>query len=86
VKELRGFKRVTLKPGERKRVTLTLDVAQMAYLDQAMRLVVEPGEVTVTVGNSSADEAAQAKFRIVGPTLRLRKRRTFFNKVTVAKG
>jgi beta-glucosidase len=85
VKELRGFKRVTLKPGERKRVTLTLDTAQMAYLDQAMRLVVEPGKVTVTVGNSSADEAVQASFRIVGPTLRLRKRRSFFNKVTVGK-
>lgn len=83
VKELRGFQRVALRPGQTKSVTLTLNVAQMAYYDQEMRLVVEPGTVTVLVGSSSAEIAATGTFRITGPALRLRKRKVFFNKVRV---
>ncbi len=85
VKELRGFKRVTLKPGETKRVTFTLSVPQMAYYDLKMNLVVEPGTVRVMVGNSSQDLPVEATFRIEGPTLKLRKRKVFFNKVKVGK-
>lgn len=84
IKELRGFQRVTLKPGQKKTVTLTLNVAQMAYYDVDMRLGVEPGTVTVMVGSSSAEIAESAKFAINGPALRLRKRKVYFNKARVA--
>ncbi len=53
VKELRGFRRVHLAPGERKHVTFTLPVELLAYYDAAMQLVVEPATVQVMVGNSS---------------------------------
>jgi beta-glucosidase len=85
VKELRGFKRVTLKPGQSRRVTLELAIPQMAWLDAEMRLGVEPVTVQVMVGNSSADNAVEGSFRIAGPALRLHKRRRFLNRVTVSK-
>jgi len=53
VKELRGFQRVTLQPGEAKRVTFHLHLHQTAYYDRTMRFVVEPGTLQVMVGNSA---------------------------------
>jgi beta-glucosidase len=53
VKELRGFKRVTLKPGETKTVELELGPDALALYDQSMNRVVEPGFFDVMVGTSS---------------------------------
>jgi beta-glucosidase-like glycosyl hydrolase len=53
VKELRGFERVTLKPGEKKTVTFTLGPDALSLIDQRMQRVVEPGRFDVTVGTSS---------------------------------
>ena len=55
VKELKGFQRLTLRPGESRSITFTLTRADLALLDEAMNLVVEPGEFEVMVGGSSAD-------------------------------
>ena len=56
LKELKGFARVALQPGETKRVTLLLAAEQLAYWDvKSKRFVVEPDRVRVTVGGSSAD-------------------------------
>ncbi|MDT5271841.1 MAG: beta-glucosidase [Acidobacteriota bacterium] len=55
-KELKGFARVALQPGETKRVTLKLDAHQLAYWDvKSKRFVVEPDRVRLVVGGSSAD-------------------------------
>lgn len=85
VKELRAFQRVSLRPGETKTVVFDLSLAQMAYYDLEMNLGVEPGQVTVMVGNSAHDVQASAGFTVVGPALRLRKRKVFFNKVSMRK-
>ena len=53
VRELKGFERVTLAPGERRRVSFTLAPEHLGFYDQRMRWVVEPGEFRVYVGNSS---------------------------------
>jgi beta-glucosidase len=53
VKELKGFERVTLKPGEKRRVEFTLTPDLLGFHNREMRWVVEPGKFTVTVGNSS---------------------------------
>jgi beta-glucosidase len=53
IKELKGFKRVSLQPGERRRVTFILHTHQLGYYDEAMRYTVHPGTVEVLVGNSS---------------------------------
>jgi beta-glucosidase len=55
-KQLRGFQRVTLAPGERKTVRLPLRAEDLAYWDAAAHAwVVEPGPVELMVGSSSAD-------------------------------
>jgi beta-glucosidase len=53
VKELRGFARVTLKPGESTTVSFTLGPAELSLIDRAMRRVVEPGRFDVMVGTSA---------------------------------
>jgi beta-glucosidase len=56
IRELRGFKRVALQPGERKTVELVLLAKSLAYWDESKRaFVVEAGTVELQVGSSSAD-------------------------------
>jgi beta-glucosidase len=57
VKELRGFERVALSPGERKTVTFKLGPAALRFSDEHMNRVVEPGLFDVMVGNSSRTSA-----------------------------
>jgi len=54
VRELKGFERVTLAPGETKTIRFTLVANALAFLDRGMRRVVEPGTFDVMVGGSSA--------------------------------
>jgi beta-glucosidase len=55
VKELRGFRRVTLKPGETQTVTFQLGPEELSYYNRDMRRVVEPGSFTIMVGGNSVD-------------------------------
>jgi beta-glucosidase len=54
-KELKGFVKVRLAPGEKKTIVFTLFPEQLAFFDQQMRLVVEPGVFDVMIGASSQD-------------------------------
>jgi beta-glucosidase len=67
VKELKGFIRVRLEPGETRRVTLALPARRLAYYDEGQAgWVVESVAYPVYVGPSSAPESLlQAQFRIV---------------------
>ncbi len=53
VQELRGFERVSLQPGERRRVHFQLGPEELGLYDRQLRFVVEPGAFQVRVGNSS---------------------------------
>lgn len=55
VRQLVGFKRLTIPAGDRRRLKFLLDSSQFAYYDRQMRLVVDPGEVEVMVGSSSRE-------------------------------
>jgi beta-glucosidase len=56
IRELRGFERIRLKPGEKRRVSFTLKGEQLAFYDVNRHdFVVEPGKFDVMVGGSSAD-------------------------------
>jgi beta-glucosidase len=68
VRELRGFRRVTLQPGETRTLRFTLGRDAMAMLDAGLRRVIEPGTFTVWVGGSSA-VTNEAKFTVTGETL-----------------
>jgi beta-glucosidase len=56
VKELKGFQRVTLRPGEKRRIEFTLAAEQLGFYNREMRFVVEPGEFKIMLATSSADE------------------------------
>jgi beta-glucosidase len=57
VKELKGFRRITLAPGERRVVEFLLTANELAFLNEKMERVVEPGMFEIMVGASSADGA-----------------------------
>ncbi|HWD20678.1 MAG TPA: glycoside hydrolase family 3 N-terminal domain-containing protein [Verrucomicrobiae bacterium] len=59
LKELKGFQRVTLQPGEKTIVSLALTPDLLAFHNVDMKLVVEPGEFEIMVGSSSRDEDLQ---------------------------
>jgi beta-glucosidase len=56
VRELKGFERVPLSPGETRRVTFTLTTDDLSFTNQAMQRVTEPGEFDVWVGGHSQAE------------------------------
>ncbi|HXI24412.1 MAG TPA: beta-glucosidase BglX [Pyrinomonadaceae bacterium] len=56
VRELKGFQRVTLRPGEKRRVEFILTPELLGFYNRDVRFVVEPGEFRVMVGTSSADQ------------------------------
>jgi beta-glucosidase len=64
VKELRGFRRISLNPGETKTVELALGPSELSFLNRDMRRVVEPGTFRVMVGGNS-DELIEAKLSVV---------------------
>jgi beta-glucosidase len=64
VKELRGFKRITLAPGQKQKVEFTLTSKELQFLDRNFKPVVEPGEFIVYVGPSS-DRGLQSSFEVV---------------------
>jgi beta-glucosidase len=64
VKVLRGFKRVSLAPGETKVVELPLVASDLSFLDEDMKRVVEPGAFDVLVGGNSTD-LVQARLDVV---------------------
>jgi beta-glucosidase len=66
VRELRGFQRVPLQPGQSRTASFTLRPGDLAFHDVHMRRVVEPGFFTVWVGASSADERHTTRFEVTG--------------------
>jgi beta-glucosidase len=55
VKELKGFQRITLQPGEKRTVTFDIKPADLRFYNAEMKRVVEPGTFTVSVGPNSAE-------------------------------
>jgi beta-glucosidase len=66
VKELRGFRRVSLGPGQSSTVRFVLADQDLAFYDAAMRRVIAPGRFTVYAGSSS-DAVREARFELVTP-------------------
>lgn len=55
VKELKGFSRIALSPGEKKTVSFTIDAATLSYWNADMQYTVEPGVFEIMTGPSSVD-------------------------------
>ena len=54
VKQLRGFEKVTLKPGETKTISFPIDVDALKFWNQQMKYDAEPGKFNVFIGVDSA--------------------------------
>ncbi|KPV40841.1 glycoside hydrolase family 3 N-terminal domain-containing protein [Alicyclobacillus ferrooxydans] len=68
VKQLKGFKRITLEVGETKTVAFHLPVSSLGLYNHDMEYVVEPGQYEVMVGTSSEDIRLTGAFNVVGKT------------------
>ena len=55
VQELKGFERITLKPGESRLVTFTIDAELLKFYNKDLNYVCEPGDFEVMVGPNSRD-------------------------------
>jgi beta-glucosidase len=65
LKELKGFRRVTLQPGERRTLTFKLTREELGLYNTAMQYVVEPGQFKVFAARSSADpDTLEATFEV----------------------
>jgi beta-glucosidase len=66
VRQLTGFARVRLEPGEAAQVRFRVHADRTAYTDRDLTLVVEPGDLEVFVGTSAGDLPCAAKVRLTG--------------------
>jgi beta-glucosidase len=64
LKELKGFERITLRAGEKRRVSFTLKPEHLGFYNREMRFVVEPGAFKVMLGPNSRD-LQETKFDVV---------------------
>lgn len=64
VKELKGFKRITLELGEKETISFTLTSKQLSFINRDLKRVVEPGIFKVMVGKSSEDIQLTGSFGV----------------------
>jgi beta-glucosidase len=64
-RELKGFLRLTLEPGETRHITFRVPVGQLGFYDRDLVYVVEPGEIEVFLGQSSADTVSAGSVTVV---------------------
>jgi beta-glucosidase len=83
VKELKGFKRINLEPGGKKKVTFSLPVAQLGFYNKDMKYIVEPGTIKVMVGSSSEDIRLTGEFEIKGMVKEIKNKESYFSSVIV---
>ncbi len=63
VRELKGFERITLNAGEKRRLNFTLTPEHLGFYNREMRFIVEPGEFKLFIGNSSVG-GLEASFQV----------------------
>ncbi|MFL5769697.1 MAG: glycoside hydrolase family 3 N-terminal domain-containing protein [Chloroflexota bacterium] len=83
VKELRGFRRLHLEPGECRTVVFRLSTEHLAYVDADLRRVVEAGTIRILVGRSSVELPLSGELALVGPTFELVDRRVYVTPTSV---
>ena len=65
VKELKGFQKIYLMPGESKTVSFIIDKEKLSFYNQQMQWVAEPGEFDVMIGASSEKIKLKSKFELI---------------------
>jgi len=65
VKELKGFEKINLEPGESKKVSFELGFQELKMLDKYLDWIVEPGGFEVMIGSSSEDIRLNGIFNVI---------------------
>ena len=82
-KELQGFTRVALQPGEEKTVSFTVAPSQMAFVDEDGRWKIEKGEIEVQLGSSSEDIRLRGSYFVTKDAWLEGRDRAFYAKVEI---
>jgi beta-glucosidase len=64
VKELKGFQKIELQPGEKRIVSFMLPATDLTFLDAELHPTIEPGEYKVWIGPNS-DDGLKGSFEVV---------------------
>ncbi len=62
LKELKGFQKIMLQPGEQRTVSFTIDAGMLAFYNDKLALRAEPGDFNVMIGSASDAIRLKAKF------------------------
>lgn len=81
--ELQGFARVSLKPGQVKRVSFEIQPSIMAFLNHDMKWMVENGEIEVLIGASSNDIRLNGRYKVIDTTIIDGSKRMFYAKTSI---
>ena len=81
IRSLKGINRIFLKPGEKRRVSFTLEPEQLTLIDDNGKRVLEPGEFLVTVGvkqpgftghaDATTTDVVSGRFTVVGKAIEI---------------
>ncbi|HKM05870.1 MAG TPA: glycoside hydrolase family 3 N-terminal domain-containing protein [Sphaerochaeta sp.] len=83
VKELKGFARVSLLPGESCRVTFSLSAEMLSFIADGENRIIEPGECEIMLGKSSEDIVWRHEITVTGHVRTLPKAWTFETSVQI---
>jgi beta-glucosidase len=75
IKELKGFKRITLMPGEKKNIDFAVAMEHLSFVGPDMKRTVEPGTFVVMIGKSSEDIRLTGSFELNTATQHSQKRK-----------
>src|SRR5665213_1373589 len=64
IKELKGFQKIMLQPGETKTITFTIDKEKLAFYNEQLERITQPGEFRVMIGSASDDIRLQDSFTL----------------------
>jgi beta-glucosidase len=64
IKELKDFKKIMLQPGEIRRVTFTIKRDQLAFYNDKLERVTQPGTFQIMIGSASDDIRLQKSFEL----------------------
>jgi beta-glucosidase len=83
IQELKGFARITVEPGETKRVTFVLHTDLLAIYDEDGRQVVQPGTIDLMLGSASDCLPLTGQLEVIGRPVKVGRDKTFFSMARV---
>jgi beta-glucosidase len=83
IKELKGFERVRLEPGESRTVTFAVYANQFGRYDGGSQYVLKPGTIRLMIGTSSEDLPLALEVEITGPATDVSQAKAFFSDVSL---